>query len=96
MPVQVSYPRVYVEEIPSGLRTITAVATSISALIAAAPREPMKKPTEIFSFADSESIFGGLNCLALRRGAQRRAPGPATIRRLSRAASAEVVTRCSG
>ena len=29
MPVQVSYPGVYVEEIPSGVRTIIGVATSM-------------------------------------------------------------------
>ena len=30
MPVPVSYPGVYVEEIPSGVQTITGVATSIA------------------------------------------------------------------
>jgi len=29
MPVAVSYPGVYIEEIPSGVRTITGVATSM-------------------------------------------------------------------
>ena len=33
MPVAISYPGVYVEEIPSGVRTITGVATSITAFI---------------------------------------------------------------
>ena len=33
MPVIVSYPGVYIEEIPSGVRTITGVATSITAFI---------------------------------------------------------------
>ena len=31
--VQVSYPGVYIQEIPSGVRTITGVATSITAFI---------------------------------------------------------------
>lgn len=31
MPTPLTYPGVYIEEIPSGVRTITAVATSITA-----------------------------------------------------------------
>jgi len=60
MPVQVSYPGVYVKEIPSGLHTITGVATSICAFVGAAPRGAVNVPSEIFSFADYESLFGGL------------------------------------
>jgi phage tail sheath protein FI len=60
MPVQVSYPGVYVEEIPSGLHTIAGVATSICAFIGTAPRGPVNVPNEIFAFADYEQIFGGL------------------------------------
>ena len=60
MPVQVSYPGVYVREIPSGLHTITGVATSICAFVGAAPRGAVNVPSEIFSFADYESLFGGL------------------------------------
>ena len=33
MPVATTYPGVYIEEIPSGVRTITGVATSITAFI---------------------------------------------------------------
>ena len=33
MPTQVSYPGVYIEEVPSGVRTITGVATSITAFL---------------------------------------------------------------
>ena len=33
MPVPVTYPGVYIEEIPSGVRPITGVATSIAAFI---------------------------------------------------------------
>ncbi len=32
MPVALTYPGVYIEEIPSGVRTITGVATSIAAV----------------------------------------------------------------
>ena len=46
MPSTLSYPGVYVEEIPSGVRTITGVATSITAF-SAAPRAgpPTPMPT---------------------------------------------------
>jgi phage tail sheath protein FI len=61
MPVPVSYPGVYIEELPSGVRTITGVATSIAAFVGAAPRGPIGTPTTIFSFADYQRFFGGLS-----------------------------------
>jgi phage tail sheath protein FI len=61
MPVPVSYPGVYVEEISSGIRTITGVATSITAFVGTALRGPADDPTTITSFADFERIFGGLH-----------------------------------
>ena len=60
MPVAVSYPGVYIEEIPSGVRTIVGVATSITAFIGRAQRGPTDKATTINSFADFERIFEGL------------------------------------
>jgi phage tail sheath protein FI len=60
MPVTVSYPGVYIEEIPSGVRTITGVATSIAAFIGRALRGPVDTPVVINGFADFERIFGGL------------------------------------
>src|SRR5579884_700635 len=60
MPVAVSYPGVYVEEIPSGVRTITGVATSITAFIGRAARGPVNQATTINSFGDFEKQFGGL------------------------------------
>lgn len=38
MPEPVNYPGVYVEEVPSGVRTIMGVATSITAFIGRARR----------------------------------------------------------
>ena len=61
MPVAVSYPGVYVEEIPSGVRTITGVATSITAFIGKTLRGPTTDPITITSFGDFERIFGGLH-----------------------------------
>lgn len=60
MPVQVSYPGVYIEEIPSGVRTITGVATSITAFVGRAQRGPVNDPVVINSFGDFERTFGGL------------------------------------
>lgn len=60
MPVAVSYPGVYVEEIPSGVRTITGVATSITAFIGSAARGPTNSAITINNFGDFENIFGGL------------------------------------
>ena len=60
MPAALSFPGVYVEEIPSGVRTITGVATSITAFIGAARRGPIDHPVRVQSFAEFERRFGGL------------------------------------
>lgn len=60
MPIQPTYPGVYIEEIPSGVRTITGVATSITAFIGRTLRGPIEEPTVINNFSDFERLFGGL------------------------------------
>src|SRR5262245_24418303 len=60
MPAVLSYPGVYIEEIPSGVRTITGVATSIAAFVGRARRGPVDEPVTINSYADFERQFGGL------------------------------------
>ncbi len=60
MAVQLTYPGVYIEEIPSGVRTITGVATSITAFVGRAARGLTGTPVTITSFADFERAFGGL------------------------------------
>ena len=55
-----TYPGVYVKELPSGVRTITGVATSITAFIGRALAGPVNEPTMIHSFAEYESVFGGM------------------------------------
>ncbi|MDB5034120.1 MAG: tail sheath protein [Chlorobi bacterium] len=60
MPSTLSYPGVYVEEIPSGVRTITGVATSITAFVGRALRGPVDEPVIINNFGDFERTFGGL------------------------------------
>jgi hypothetical protein len=61
MPGTYTYPGVYVEEIPSGVRTITGVSTSDTAFVGFFRRGPMDKPVRITSFADFERRFGGLD-----------------------------------
>jgi phage tail sheath protein FI len=59
--MQLSYPGVYIEEVPSGVRTIVGVATSIGAFVDYFAQGPMNKATRILSFADFERHFGGLD-----------------------------------
>ena len=60
MPVTPTWPGVYIEEVPSGVRTITGVATSITAFIGRALRGPVDEPVTINGFGDFERAFGGL------------------------------------
>lgn len=60
MPVTPTYPGVYIEEIPSGVRTITGVATAITAFIGQAYQGPVNTPVRVQSYADYERQFGGL------------------------------------
>jgi phage tail sheath protein FI len=60
MPATLTYPGVYIEEIPSGVHTITGVATSITAFVGYTSRGLDNRAKRIFSFADFERAFGGL------------------------------------
>ncbi len=59
--VQVTYPGVYIQEIPSGVRTITGVATSIAAFVGYTRKGVVNKAVMITSFADFERNYGGLD-----------------------------------
>ena len=61
MPIAPTFPGVYIEELPSGVRTITGVATSITAFVGWAPKGPTDRAASIQSFADYERLFGGLD-----------------------------------
>ena len=61
MPPSLSYPGVYIEEVSSGVRTISGVATSIAAFAGAAARGPVNQAVHLYSFADYERAFGGLD-----------------------------------
>src|SRR5262252_8625090 len=56
--VQVSYPGVYVVEVPSGVHTITGVATSIAAFFGRAAKGPMNEAVRCLSLADFNRSFG--------------------------------------
>jgi hypothetical protein len=60
MPAALTYPGVYVEEIPSSVHTIVGVATSITAFIGRAERGPVNVATTINNFGDFQNQFGGL------------------------------------
>jgi phage tail sheath protein FI len=61
MPVRPTFPGVYIEEVPSGVRTIVGVATSVAAFIDYFARGPINRAVRIFGFADFEREFGGLD-----------------------------------
>ena len=61
MPVNPTYPGVYVQEIPSGVRTIAGVSTSIAAFVDFFKQGPMNKAVQIFSMGDFDREFGGLD-----------------------------------
>ncbi|MDA4121766.1 MAG: phage tail sheath subtilisin-like domain-containing protein [Thaumarchaeota archaeon] len=59
-----TYPGIYIQELPSGTRTITPVATAITSFIGSAQRGPIDSdsdsPVTINSFGDFQQMFGGL------------------------------------
>jgi hypothetical protein len=61
MPSTLTYPGVYVEEVPSGVRTIVGVATSITAFVGRTARGPTNDPAVLTSYGDYERTFGGLH-----------------------------------
>ena len=61
MAVAVSYPGVYIEEVPSGVRTITGVATSITAFVGWAPRGPVVRSELVLSWPDFVRKYGGFD-----------------------------------
>lgn len=61
MAVSVSYPGVYIQEVPSGARAIAGVPTSIAAFVGYTARGPVNEARQLFSYADFERAFGGLD-----------------------------------
>ena len=61
MPTTPTYPGVYIEELPSSVRTISTVTTSVTAFVGHTRRGPVNRPVTITSYADYERQFGGLD-----------------------------------
>ncbi|SAL04834.1 phage tail sheath protein [Caballeronia calidae] len=59
--LQGGYPGVYIQEIPSGVHTVTAAATSNLAVIGHFPRGPVGEALRVNSWADVERTYGGLD-----------------------------------
>jgi len=59
--VQLTYPGVYVTEIPSSVRPIATVSTSIAAFVDRFPMGQTDTAIQIFGMADFERIFGGVS-----------------------------------
>src|SRR5215208_4897904 len=65
MPSSLTFPGVYIEEIPSGVRTIVGVSTSTTAVVGRARKGPTNTPVIITSFGEFDRVFGGLWELSL-------------------------------
>ncbi|MDD1780464.1 phage tail sheath subtilisin-like domain-containing protein [Enterovibrio sp. ZSDZ35] len=61
MPVALTYPGVYIQEIPSGSRSISGVATSIAAFVGGFSRGPLNTPVRMFHVGDFDAHMGGVN-----------------------------------
>src|SRR5215470_7774173 len=59
MPPTLTYPGVYIEELPSGVHTITGVATSIAAFVGWAPQGSVSEAVLVQSWMDFAREFGG-------------------------------------
>lgn len=57
--VQVSYPGVYVEEVPSGVRPIAAASTSVAAFIGTAEKGPIDEAVKVYNFTEYQNQYGG-------------------------------------
>jgi len=60
MTVDQTYPGVYVQELPSGVRPIAGVPTSITAFIGRASRGPVNETTRVQSIVEYTRVFGEL------------------------------------
>lgn len=60
MPAVLPYPGVQIQELPSSVRAITGVSTSVTAFLGRALRGPTDQATLCFSYDDFARKFGGL------------------------------------
>ena len=60
MSLSLTYPGVYIQELPNPVRAITGISTSITAFIGRALKGPIDKAITIHSFTEYEFTFGKL------------------------------------
>ena len=60
MPARPRSPGVFVDEVPSGVRAIAGVPTSVTAFVGRARRGMAERPAAVTSFSDFARGFGGL------------------------------------
>jgi phage tail sheath protein FI len=60
VPANLTAPGVYIEELPTGTRSIAGVSTSITAFVGRTRRGPVDRATPVSSFGEFERRFGGL------------------------------------
>ena len=61
MPATLTFPGIYVEEVPSGVHPIAGVSTADTAFVDYFARGPINQAQRITSFADFIRVFGGLD-----------------------------------
>lgn len=59
MPPALTYPGVYIEELSSGVHTITGVATSVAAFIGWAPQGSTTEAVLVESATEFATLYGG-------------------------------------
>ncbi|MGD9531957.1 MAG: hypothetical protein AB7V44_34875 [Pseudonocardia sp.] len=64
MAITPTFPGVYVQEIPSGARTVVGVATSTAAFVDYFAKGPMNKAVRVQNLGDFTREFGGLDALS--------------------------------
>jgi len=64
MPVSPTYPGVYVQEVPSGVRTIAGVSTSITLVTGRTEKGPLFEPVRCLSYTDFTRTFGGSSAVS--------------------------------
>ena len=65
MPASLTYPGVYVTELPSAVHPITGVSTSTAAFVGMASRGPANQPRVLTGWGDYDRIFGGFSKLSI-------------------------------
>ncbi|PYS97805.1 MAG: phage tail sheath family protein [Acidobacteria bacterium] len=65
MPAEISYPGVYIEEVPNAVHTIEVVSTSVTAFAGWTRKGPANRAEHVRSWIEFENKFGGLDARSL-------------------------------